>query len=222
MLAGFWPLGRILASVHALCMSGFLTPALASSCSDLWPYALIFTFHVLANLTSCPYLYLLRPHYNLPHPRYDLPRPRHCLPRPCHYLPRPRLCLHIPTSTFLYPARMSTSGGSWVCSECGKVCKSRGGLTQHSAVHKRHPRVRELNENSTHFYHPDLDSRSKFLFSFASPNLLKENHADRTESSSPMTPHLFSHSLNPTMIGLRLNRVLGSNLLRSYTAKPLS
>ena len=129
---------------------------------------------------------------------------------------------HIPTSTFLYLARMSASGSSWVCLECGKVCKSRGRLTQHSAVHKRHPHVRELDDNSTRFYHPNLDGRSKFLFDFSGSNLSKENHADRMESFSPMAPHLFSHSLSPTTIGLHSNRVLDLNSLRSYTAKPLS
>ena len=163
------PLGRILISAHALYMSGFLTHALASSCLDLSPYVLIFAFHVLTATF------------------HVLTTTFHILTTLFHIL---TFTFHIPTSTFLYPARMSTSSGLWVCSECGKVCKSHGGLTQHSAVHKHHPYVRELDKNSTCFYHPNLDGRFEFSFSFASPNLPKENHANWMESSSPMTPQL--------------------------------
>lgn len=147
-------------------------------------------------------------------PRVHLPRPHLCLPRLLFCLPDPRSCLPL--------LRMSTSGGSWVCPECGKVCKSRGGLTQHSAVHKRHPRVREFDDNSTRSYHPNLDGRSEFLLHFAGSNLPKENHANQMENSFLPTPRLFPHSQSPTTIGLRLNRVLDSNLRKSYITRPLS
>ena len=49
------------------------------------------------------------------------------------------------------------SDGSFICPECGKVCKSCGGLTEHSAVHKRNIRVGEPHENFHRIYHPVFD-----------------------------------------------------------------
>ena len=51
----------------------------------------------------------------------------------------------------------ATSGGPWVCEECGKVCKSRSGLTRHTSVHKKRARVGEARDNCHRFYHPTLD-----------------------------------------------------------------
>jgi hypothetical protein len=57
----------------------------------------------------------------------------------------------------------ATSGGPWICAQCGKVCRSRGGLTQHSSSHKRHPRIGERTDNTLRVYHPKLDG----MFCFA-------------------------------------------------------
>ena len=156
----------------------------------------------------------------------DLSRhPRVHLPHLSLHLPRLRPYLPCPCSAFPCPAGMSASGGSWVCLECGKVCKSCGGLTQHSAIHKCHPHMRELDDNSTHIYHPSLDGMFNFSFCYIDSNwfhLPKENHANRMESFFPLAPHLFSHGLSPMTIGLHLNHAPDLNLQRYYIAKPPS
>lgn len=53
----------------------------------------------------------------------------------------------------------ASSGGLWVCAECGKVCKSSGGLTRHTLIHKRHSHVGQLHENFHRAYHPALDGK---------------------------------------------------------------
>ena len=60
-----------------------------------------------------------------------------------------------PPPTFLPMA--APSGSPWVCTECGHVCKSRGGLTRHSSVHKQTTRVGEPHENFHRIYHPMFD-----------------------------------------------------------------
>ena len=67
-----------------------------------------------------------------------------------------------PSPTFV-PPMAASSGGLWICTECGKVCKSRGGLAQHSSVHKRHRRIGELGDNARRVYHPQLDGISSFI-----------------------------------------------------------
>ncbi|KAF9790606.1 hypothetical protein BJ322DRAFT_1104263 [Thelephora terrestris] len=47
----------------------------------------------------------------------------------------------------------------WICEGCGKVCKSRGGLTKHSSTHNRHPCVGKSHNNFRRTYHPRLDGR---------------------------------------------------------------
>ena len=61
--------------------------------------------------------------------------------------------------------------GSWTCGECGRVCKSCGGLTKHSSTHKKHSRVGEVCGNLHRIYHPTLDG---FFLSFSSVVLLTQ------------------------------------------------
>ena len=116
---------------------------------------------------------------------------------------------------------MSTSG-SWVCAECGKVCKSQGGLTQHSAVHKHHPRLKDFDNNTTRLYHPNLDGGFNFSFCPTSSDLPKGNHVDQMESSFPLAPHSPLRCRNLMMIGLPLHHAPASNSQKFCTAKPLS
>ena len=67
-------------------------------------------------------------------------------------------CCGVPSSVSHLAPMAATSGSSWVCVECGKVCKSRGGLMKHSYVHKRRSRtVGGLHENFLRVYHPTFD-----------------------------------------------------------------
>lgn len=69
----------------------------------------------------------------------------------------PTLCLPPP------PTMAATTGGSWICGECGKVCWSRGGLTKHSSTHKKHSRVGQVHGNLHRINHLTLDGISHFL-----------------------------------------------------------
>lgn len=116
----------------------------------------------------------------------------------------------------------ATSGGHWICLECGKVCKSRGGLTQHSSVHKRHPRVDHIRNTSYRIYHAYLDGMFGSLFYLFDPDPLQENRAVRMESSFPPERHQLLHLRSPTPIGHRSFPALGSNLPRFSTQRPPS
>ena len=88
-----------------------------------------------------------------------LPSPSHCLTHPLHLthsLP------HLPFASHL-PTMAATTGGSWICGECGKVCRSHGGLTKHSLTHKKHSRVRGVHNNFHRIYHPVLDGLLLFF-----------------------------------------------------------
>ena len=67
---------------------------------------------------------------------------------------------HPPTS----PPMAATASGSWTCGECGKVCKSRGGLTKHSSTHKQGSRVGGDRDNLHRIYHATLDGTLSPLF----------------------------------------------------------
>ena len=99
--------------------------------------------------------------------------PRNVLaPFPVH-LRRPPLCVSSPCTSFslshLAPMA-ATSDGSWVCPECGKVCKSRGGLTKHTSVHRRNIRVGEPHKNLHRIYHPTFDGASNLPSVKTAPN----------------------------------------------------
>lgn len=57
------------------------------------------------------------------------------------------------------------SGHLWVCTECGKVCKSAGGLMKHAFTHKWHSHVGRFGGNFHCTYHPALNGTSSVLAS---------------------------------------------------------
>ena len=65
-------------------------------------------------------------------------------------------------------------GSSWVCAECGKVCKSRGGLAKHHSVHKRHPHTVEFRDNVYRVYHAMLDGMLDILLNSSSLTFSRE------------------------------------------------
>ena len=115
-------------------------------------------------------------------------------------------------ATVSSPHTMTTS---WVCVECGKVCKSRGGLVQHSSIHKRHPRIGELHNDSHRVYHPRLDGTFNLLLRFVHPDALKENPVTLMESFFLPEPHQLPQPQSRLKIGLLSSRVLDSNLQKS-------
>ena len=56
------------------------------------------------------------------------------------------------------PPMAATASGSWMCGECGKVCRSCGGLTKHLSTHKKGSRVGGVGDNLHRVYHATLDS----------------------------------------------------------------
>lgn len=75
-------------------------------------------------------------------------------------------CLPSLSFPFASPPMEISPGGPWICGECDKVCKSRGGLTQHSSVHKRHPRIGVRRNDSHRIYHAKLDGMFIFFVLF--------------------------------------------------------
>lgn len=82
--------------------------------------------------------------------------------------------------------------------------------------------MKELDDDSTRFYHPNLDGIPISHSILPTLILLKENHANQMVNSFPLMLRLSPHLPSPTTIGLHLNRVLGSNLQRSCIRKHLS
>ena len=118
------------------------------------------------------------------------------------------------------PVMATTSGGPWICTECGKVCKSHGGFTQHSSIHKQRPRIGELRANSYRVYHPKLDG----MLTFSSSNLigsnpLKESHVVQMENFFPLERHQPLPPRSLLKIGLLSYHVLDLNLLRFCTQR---
>lgn len=97
--------------------------------------------------------------------------------------------LQVPHLHFTFPTMAATSGGAWVCAECGKVCRSRGGLTQHSSTHKRYPRMRKLHDTSYRVYHPSLDGMFSLSLCLASSDPLQGSHVIQMENSSLLERH---------------------------------
>ena len=82
------------------------------------------------------------------------------LPSPSHHLAHPLPCL--PFASHL-PTMVATTGGSWICGECGKACQSCGGLTKHSLTHKKYSHVGGVHNNLHCIYHPVLDGLLLFF-----------------------------------------------------------
>ena len=115
------------------------------------------------------------------------------------------------------PHMAATMGNLWLCPECGKVCKSRGGLTRHAPVHKRHPRVGKLSDNIQRVYHPTFDGTTlDFFYTLTSSDLLKENHVVETASFFHWEHRQHPRLQNPMMIGCRLSHALDLSLWRCY------
>lgn len=109
----------------------------------------------------------------------------------------------------------TTSSSLWVCAECGKVCKSRGGLARHSPVHKRHPRVGEPQNDFHRTYHPTFNGMFNFLSNPASSDRLKGYHVPGMENSFHPERHQSPHPQSLMMIGPLSHRAPGLSL-RSY------
>lgn len=118
--------------------------------------------------------------------------------------------------TFLPMA--ATPGNLWACVECGKVCRSRGGLVRHSSVHKRHPHIGELHNNFQRVYHPLFDGTiilsSNDLMRSDCP---KGNHAAKMESSFHPDHHQLPHPRSQKTIGPPSYRVPGLSSLKYCT-----
>ena len=124
------------------------------------------------------------------------------------------------TPTSHLPAMAAASGGLWTCTECGKVCRSRSGLTRHIPIHKRHPRIGEPLDNSGRVYHPNLDGMlSPPPRRTSSDPFLKGNHVVQMESFSPLERRQLPHPQSPLTIGHLLSHALDSNLQRFYTQR---
>lgn len=113
----------------------------------------------------------------------------------------------------------ATPSDLWVCTECGRVCKSRGGLAQHSSIHKRHLRVGEPRNNFQRVYHPTFNGMLNFFPDSPILTSLKENHVVETESFSHPEHHQLPHPQNPMTIGPPLHHALGLNLQKSSTPR---
>jgi hypothetical protein len=115
------------------------------------------------------------------------------------------------------PTMAATTGGSWICGECGKVCRSRGGLTKHSSAHKKHSRVGQVHDNLHRIYHPTLDGISLFLPVSAASDSLQGSpvvqlaHSFHLERRPPLSLP------SPVTTGPPLRRALVSSWLRSRT-----
>lgn len=121
------------------------------------------------------------------------------------------------------PSLMSTtSAGLWMCEECGKVCKSRGGLMKHISVHKRLPRIDTTHGDFQRTYHSTLNGAFTCFSNPNFPDLPKGNCVVKMGNFFRLELHQFHHPQSPRMIGRRLSRALGLNLLTYYTEQPHS
>jgi len=111
----------------------------------------------------------------------------------------------------------ATSSSSWVCTECGKVCKSRGGLVKHSSIHKRHPRVGESRNGFHRIYHPTFTGMFVFESNPTASNASKGDHVLQMESFFQPEHHQAPRRRNLTTIGPPLHRVLGLSSRRYCT-----
>lgn len=100
----------------------------------------------------------------------------------------------------------ATTSGLWICADCGKVCKSRGGLTQHSSSHRRGLRIGELRDDSSRVYHPSLDGMFSSSSSSTSSNPLKGDRVAQMESFFHLDRFQLPHPQGLRTIGPRLYR----------------
>ena len=128
-------------------------------------------------------------------------------------------CSVPPTS----PPMATTTGGSWTCGECGRVCKSRNGLTRHSYTHKKLSRVGEVSDNRYRIYHATLDGIPIFFL----PVPTIPNHFQGSRVLQPV--HFFHQERHPPLsltirvtTGLLLHHALASSWPRSSTLRRTS
>jgi hypothetical protein len=112
------------------------------------------------------------------------------------------------------------------CRECGKVCKSARGLSQHSAVHRRPIQVGNSTQDFHREYHPLLNGI--YLFYFC-PSLYSYDISTKgylatimAISSHQICRQHNHHRRNRTTTGLHLHRGQDLSLPKSYTSRPTS
>jgi hypothetical protein len=112
---------------------------------------------------------------------------------------------------------MADTSSLWICTECGKVCKSRGGLKKHGSVHKRRLCVGETHNDTFRIYHPLLDGMSVPLCPiWPLLNLPKGSLVLWTDSFFHPKCHQSPHLPNPMTTGPRSPHVQDSSLRRYY------
>lgn len=78
---------------------------------------------------------------------------------------------HLISLSHLLPLRFSSMEPNrslfFICSECGRVCKSGCGLSQHQSVHRALPWLRRLSQDFRRKYHPLLNG--EYISSLSTP-----------------------------------------------------
>ena len=79
---------------------------------------------------------------------------------------------HHVSLSHLLPLRFSSMEPNrslfFICGECGRVCKSGRGLSQHQSVHRALPQLRRLSQDFHREYHPLLNGKYMPTFIYLS------------------------------------------------------
>ena len=109
------------------------------------------------------------------------------------------------------------------CGECGKVCKSTRGLSQHSFIHRQPGELRNPIRGFYREHHPLLNG---FFFLLFHPSLcsqfLKGHRAIIVEIFSHQTRRQHHHRPSQTAIGPRSHRGKDSSSPKFYTSRHIS
>ena len=109
----------------------------------------------------------------------------------------------------------------FTCSDCGKVCRSVRGLTQHKSTHSSLPQLGDPSQDVHRDYHPLLNGKlSVYLLLPLLTTFQKGHPAITTEVFSHQGHHPHHHHQSRTMTGLHLHREQDSNLPTFCTSRP--